>query len=103
MAGKQFLGKVVSRVSKYPAGQKFHQNRSISLRFRDKHVFVFNAKIQDGCQKWQENDFWEKSPVHSADTLRVKNFFEITLSRSVSEINALLRFTQKFKMATKSG
>ena len=46
-------------------------------------IFVFYAKIQDS---W-ENDFWEKSPVDSADTLRVKNFVEITLSRSVSKIN----------------
>ena len=29
------------------------------------------------------------SPVHSADTLQVQNFVEITLSRTVSEINAL--------------
>ena len=43
------------------------------------------------------------SPVHSADTLSVQHFVEITLSRIVSEINALLRFTQKFKMAAKIG
>ena len=49
------------------------------------------------------NNFWEKSPVHSPDTLWVKNFVEITLSRSVSEIKAFLSFTQKFKMAAKSG
>ena len=47
--------------------------------------------------------FCEKSPVESADTLWVKNFVVITLSRSVSEINAFLRFTQKFKVADKSG
>ena len=51
----------------------------------------------------QKSDFWEKSPVDSADTQWIKTFVEITLSRTVSEINALLRFTQKFKMATKSG
>ena len=45
---------------------------------------------------------WAMSPVDSADTLWVKNFVEITLSRSVSEINMFLRFTQKFKMAAKS-
>ena len=33
----------------------------------------------------------------------VKNFIEITLSCTISKIKALLRFTQKFKMATKSG
>ena len=31
-----------------------------------------------------------------------KNFVEIAISRSVSEINAFLRLTQKFKMAAKS-
>ena len=35
------------------------------------------------------------------DTLWVKNFVEIALSRTLSEINVLLGFTQKFKMATK--
>ena len=54
-------------------------------------------------QKWRENDFWEKSPVDSTDILRVKNFVEIALSRSVSEINLFLCLTQKFKMASKSG
>ena len=33
----------------------------------------------------------------------VKNFIENALSRSVSKINAILCFTQKFKMAAKSG
>ena len=50
-----------------------------------------------------KNDFCEKSPVDSADTLGVKNFVEIALSRSVSEISAYLCLTQKFKMAAKSG
>ena len=84
---KQFSWKVASRLSRYNAGQKFRQNRSISLCFPDKQVFAFNAEIQDGCQKWRENDFCKKWPVNSTDTLRVKNFIEITLSRSVSEIN----------------
>ena len=48
-------------------------------------------------------DFWEKSPVDSADTLGVKHFIEITLSRTVIEINAFLPFTQKFKLAAKNG
>ena len=42
--------------------------------------FAFYAEIQNGHQKWQENDFWEKSSVDSADTLRIKNFVEIALS-----------------------
>ena len=61
--------------------------------------FAFYAKNQDS---W-ESDFWGKSPVDSADTLRVKNFVKITLSRYVSEINPYFRSTQKFKMVAKSG
>ena len=53
--------------------------------------------------KKRENEFWEKSPLNSADTLRVKNFVEIALSRTISEINTFLRFTLKFKMAAKNG
>ena len=64
--------------------------------------FAFYAEIQDDRKK-RENNFCEKSPVDSADTLRVKNFVEIALSCSISEINTFLHFTQKFKMATKSG
>ena len=79
------------------------QNHSISHRFRDKRIFAFNAEIQDGHQKWRENDFCEKSLVDPADTLWVKIFDEIALSRTVSEIKAFLRITQKFKMAAKNG
>ena len=43
------------------------------------------------------------SSVDSADILRVKNLVEIALSRTVSEINAFLRFTKKFKMAKHGG
>ena len=63
----------------------------------------FYAEIQDGRQKWRENDFCEKSTVDSADTLWVKNIVKIALSRSVSEINPFLHLRQKFKMAAKSG
>ena len=64
---------------------------------------AFYAEIQNGHQKWWENDFWEKSPVDPADNLRVTNFMEIALSGSISEINGFLCFMQKFKMAAKSG
>ena len=68
------------------------------------YLFLFElyTEIQNGHQNWRENDFWEKSPVDSANNLRVKNFMEITLSRSISEINTFLCFTQKLKMAAKS-
>ena len=39
-----------------------------------------------------ENDFWGKSPVDYSDTLRIKNFIKIALSRTVSEINAFFVF-----------
>ena len=74
---------------------------TMSHCFPDKCIFAFYEEIQDGRQKWQENDFWEKSPVDSTDTLEVKNFVKIALSCIVSEINVLLCFTQKFKMAAK--
>ena len=97
VAGKRFFGKVATTLCRYPVGQKFRRNRSISLCFR---FFAFYAEIQDGHQQWQEIDFWGKLQEHFADTLWVKNFVDIALSRSDS---AFLRFMQKFKMATKSG
>ena len=101
MARKKFLQKKnASRLLTYPVDQKC---RSILLRFRDKHVSAFNTEIKDGCQMWRKNDFCKKSPVDFADTLWVKNFVEIALSRSVSEKNVFLRLTQKFKMAAKNG
>ena len=45
-------------------------------------------------------NFGEKSPVA---TLWVKNFDEIALPRTVSEINAFLCFMQKFKSAVENG
>ena len=57
---------------KISGGQKFRPNHSISHRFRDKCIFAFYAEIQGGRQIWRENNFWEKSPVDSTDTLGVK-------------------------------
>ena len=64
---------------------------------------MFYAEIQDGRQKWWENDFGEKSPIESAKALWIQNFVEITLALSVSKIKAFLHFMKKFKMAAKSG
>ena len=86
MAGKWFLGKFASRFFIYPACQKINWNWSILHHLLDKCVFAFYAEIQDGRQKWQESDFCEKSSVHPADTLRVQNFFQISLSHTVSEM-----------------
>ena len=65
--------------------------------------FCFTQKFKMAAKSGGKTLLCKKSPVHSADTLRVKNFLEIALSRSVSEINTFLNFTLKFKMATKSG
>ena len=54
-------------------------------------VFAFNSEIPNGYQKWRENDFWEKWPLDSADTLWVKNFVKIDLCCTVSEITVFLR------------
>ena len=54
-------------------------------------------------KKCRKNDFCEKSPVHSANTLGIKNVIKISLSRTVSEIKVFLCFMQKFKMAAKNG
>ena len=59
--------------------------------------FVFYAEIQNGHQKWWENDFWEKSPVDSPDNLWVKNFVEIALSCSISEINGFFVFNTEIQ------
>ena len=68
-------------------GQKICRYLSISHHFQDTGVFAFYAEIQDGHQKWPENDFQGNLPVDSGDTLRVKNFIDITLACSISEIN----------------
>ena len=65
--------------------------------------FLFYAEIQNGHQKWQENNFCKKMPVDSAATLWVKNFIEIALSRSISEVVFFASKFEKFKMAAKSG
>ena len=115
----RFLRKVASRLCRYHAGQKFRSNRSILLCLRGKCVFAFNAEIQEGRQKWLENQFCEKSPValkipcgskilsKSLDLPlplleAISNVANSGISSSVSEINRFLRLMQKFKMATKS-
>ena len=67
------------------------------------NMYLFYTEIQDGRQKWQENDFLESSTVDSLYTLCVKNLIEIDLSCTISEINVFLRLTQKFKMDAKNG
>ena len=66
-------------------------------------IALSRTEIQDGLQNWWENDFGEKAPDDSVDTLVGKNFAEISLSYTVSMINEFLHFKQKLKMAAKNG
>ena len=99
VAGKLFLGKVTSRLCRYPVGKKFCRNCSVS----EINPYLHLTKKFKMATKSEGKMISGKRPVESADTLRVKNFIKIALSRSVSEINFFLRFMQKFKMAAKSG
>ena len=90
--GKTILGRSVSRLQ-IPVGQKFCQNCSVMLCFGDKRVFLrFTQKFKIVAKSGGKTFFCKKSPVDSADTVRVKNFIEISLSCSVSEINAFFLF-----------
>ena len=64
---------------------------------------MFYTETQDGSQKLQENNFLEKLPDDSADTLGIKNYANIALPCTISEVNSFLHFMQKFKMAVKNG
>ena len=89
--------------SAYDLGiKKFRRNLSFSHHFRDKCVFAFYAEIQDGHQNWRETDFWQNLTDEYVYTLGVKNFVNLSLSCTISEIHAFLNFTQKFKMAAKN-
>ena len=83
---KTIFGKNASCLCGYPGGGVNNFNE-ITLSRTISEINAFYAEIQDGRQKWQEIDFWEKPPVDSANTLRIKNVDEIALSRTVSEIN----------------
>ena len=51
-------------------------------------VLSFLHKFKMATKNGGKTIFWEKLPVDSADTLGVKNFVEITLSWTISKINA---------------
>ena len=62
-------------------------------------------KFNMAAKKWRENDFWQNiadDSVYTHNTLRVKNFIKMAVSRTVSKINAFLHFTRKFNMAVKN-
>ena len=72
---------------RYPAGQKFHQNHSISPLSEINLFLHFMQKLR-WLPRMVGKLFWEKSAVDSADIPRVKNFIEIALSHTISKINA---------------
>ena len=51
-------------------------------------IFGKNSKIQNGRHFWGGKFFGKLQRLHSLDTLWVENFDEITLSRTVKEIEA---------------
>ena len=63
-----------------------------------------NKRVMSTFASFQvTNDLLDSSSLQqSADILWVKNFVEIALYRTVSEINAFLHFTQKFKTSAKN-
>ena len=65
-------------------------------------VFVFNAEIQDGHQKWRENKFSKKCQTTLCIPWGLKNFVKIIPPHTVSEKKAFLSFMQKFMMAGKN-
>ena len=64
---------------------------------------MFYTEIQDGHQKFCENDFWQKVPDDSPFTMGIKKFVKIALFHTLPMRNMVLRFTQKLKMAAKNG
>ena len=64
-----------------PSHQNFCQNGSNSHHFQDKRY----TDIQDGCQKWRENNFWERLADDLVDTLWVKIFCQIFFGHFVSD------------------
>ena len=82
----------------------FLHGKSRSRTIPEINAFLhFTQKFKRATKNGGKAIFPEKSPVHSADILRVKNFIKIALSCTISNINAFLRFMQKFKMVAKNG
>ena len=69
MARKTIFGKSHQLTLLIPWGLKL-----LTKSFYHAQFYVFYAEIQDGHQKWRENDLWEMSPVDSADTVEGQKF-----------------------------
>ena len=86
-----------------PTGQKFCRNRSISYGFQDINIFLFFRKNSRWPPKVAKIEIFQFCIEYFPTTLRVKNSVQIVLSLTVSEILRFFCFSQKFKMAAKSG
>ena len=87
----------------YHVSQNFCQNGSISYGFRDINIFLFFRKNSRWPPKVAKIEIFQFCIEYIPTTLRVKNSVQIALSLTVSEILRFFRFSQKFKMAAKSG
>ena len=96
MAGKKVLKKIVRCLCGYPSSKIFCRNSSICHHF--KMCFCVLHRNSRWPQNFLENDFSEKSPDGSAETLKVKNFIKI--SHRFKD-KSIWRFTEKFKMDAK--
>ena len=65
--------------------------------------FHFSQKIKMAARSGENWNFLKFCIEYFSTTLRVKNSVQIALSLTVSEILRFFRFSQKFKMAAKSG
>ena len=90
LARQKLFENWIDTPQRYPVGQKFRPNRSISHGFRDISIFVFcNFCEKFANSKWPpyltRQIFFENWDRYSAE-MCVKNFVEIALSSTVFEI-----------------
>ena len=75
-------------------GKKFCQNRSISLYSEINVLLHFTQKFKVVAKSGGDSDFCLKLSVDSSYTLRAKNFVEIALSCTVSEVSVFMFHTE---------
>ena len=103
-SGENWNFSILYRIlSYYPTGQKFCPNRSISYGFWYIKIFFVFRKNSRWLPKVAKIEIFKFCTEYFSTTLWVKNSVQIALSLTVSEILRFFRFSQKFKMAAKSG
>ena len=101
--GRQFWGEEIffencqEYISQIACGSKIFDEIPLSHTIKEIEanlcfaIFGKNSKVQIGRHFWRGENFF-KLPIHFSDTLWVENFYKITLSRTVKEIEANLCF-----------